>query len=138
MKRMVFDTNVVVSACFWRGAPFDCLSLWASKEVEAFISPPLLTEYEETFEELLKDYGHREYINWVELLRGSAPMVFPVERATGATPNPFDEMVLECALAASADVLISGDKRHLLKLKDFRGIPILSPGEWLAGSSGER
>lgn len=135
MKRVVFDTNVVVSACFWRGAPFVCLRSWAQKEIEVLISPPLLAEYEETFEELLKDYGHREYVNWVALLRGSAPMVFPVERATGATPDPFDEMVLECALAARADVIISGDKKHLLKLGLFRGIPIVSPGEWLASES---
>lgn len=58
-------------------------------------------------------------------------MVFPAERATGATPDPFDEMVLECALAAGADVIVRGDKKHLLVLGDFRGIPILSPGDFL-------
>lgn len=131
MKRVVFDTNVVASACFWRGAPFECLSAWAQRRVDAVISPPLLTEYEETFEELLIDYGQRAFVNWVELLRESAPMVFPVERATGATPDPFDEMVLECALAAGADAIVSGDKKHLLKLGEFRGIPIFSPVEWI-------
>jgi uncharacterized protein len=131
MKRVVFDTNVVVSACFWRGAPFDCLTEWAQRKVDAVISPPLLTEYEETFEGLRIEYAHLAYVNWVELLQESALMVFPVERATGATPDPFDEMVLECALAADADVIVSGDKKHLLKLRGFRGIPIVSPAEWL-------
>ncbi len=58
-------------------------------------------------------------------------MVFPVERASGATPDPFDEMVLECALSARADAIVSGDKKHLLVLEEFRGIPILSPGDFL-------
>jgi predicted nucleic acid-binding protein len=39
--------------------------------------------------------------------------------------------VLECALAAKADYIVSGDRRHLLPLKAFRGIPIVSPAEFL-------
>ncbi len=36
-------------------------------------------------------------------LTEAAELVFPVERACGATPDPADEMILECALAAEAD-----------------------------------
>lgn len=129
--KVVFDTNVVVSACFWRGAPHECLSAWGQQRVLAAISPPLLAEYEETFEELLAEYRDRLHVNWVELLASSAEMVFPLERATGATPDPFDEMVLECALAAGAEAIVSGDKKHLLVLGEYRGIPILSPSEFL-------
>ena len=39
--------------------------------------------------------------------------------------------ILECALAARADYLITGDKRHLQPLKHFRGISILSPRTFL-------
>ena len=129
--KVVFDTNVVISACFWRGAPFECLAMWGREELTASISPPLLVEYEETFEELVLDYGDRLHVDWTELLRSSAEMVFPVERASGATADPFDEMVLECALAAGAEAIVSGDKKHLLVLGSFRGIPILSPGDFL-------
>ena len=41
------------------------------------------------------------------------------------------DMVLECALAAEADCIVSGDKRHLLPLKVFRGIPIIRPADFL-------
>ena len=58
-------------------------------------------------------------------------MIFPTERATGATPDPGDEMVLECALAAEADYIVSGDKKHLLSLREFRGIRIVSPSDFL-------
>jgi uncharacterized protein len=129
--KVVFDTNVVVSACFWRGAPFECLAMWGREELTASISPPLLVEYEETFEELMLDYGDRLHVDWTELLRSSAEMVFPVERASGATADPFDEMVLECALAAGAEAIVSGDKKHLLVLGAFRSIPILNPGDFL-------
>lgn len=129
--RVIFDTNVVVSACFWRGAPFESLAAWGRRRCAAAISPPLKAEGEETFEELLLDYGDRLHVDWVKLLGASAEMVFPVERATGATSDPFDEMVLECALAAGADVIVSGDKKHLLVLREYRGIPILSPADFL-------
>ncbi len=129
--KVVFDTIVVASACLWRGAPFDCLAAWADGSVEAFISPPLLAEYEETFEELREDYPTRPCVDWVAALRSSAGLVFPVERATGAVADPFDEMDLECALAAHASIIISGDKKHLLPLGNFRNIPIMSPSDFL-------
>jgi predicted nucleic acid-binding protein len=43
--------------------------------------------------------------------------------------DPKDDMVLECALAAQATQVVSGDKKHLLSLKQFRGISIVSPAE---------
>ena len=129
--RVVFDTSVVVSACFWRGAPLDCLAAWAGGRFEAVISPPLLAEYEEVYGELALDYPRIKPVDWVAAQRDAADLVFPVERATGATQDPFDEMVLECALAAQADCIVSGDKKHLLSLREYRDIPILSPAIFL-------
>lgn len=127
---VVFDTNVVVSACLWRGVPYDCLAAWARGRFRAAVSPPLLVEYEETLEALRRDYPRRPGVDWVAALRDAADLVFPVERATGAVADPFDEMVLECALAASATAIVSGDKKHLLPLGRYRDIPILSPADF--------
>jgi putative PIN family toxin of toxin-antitoxin system len=125
--RAVFDTNVVASACFWRGAPFDCLAAWAQGRCEAVVSPPLLAEYHETVEELRLQYPRYRFVNWTGALTESAALVFPVERATGATRDPEDEKVLECALAGEADYIVTGDKRHLLSLQEFQGIQIVGP-----------
>ncbi|MGC9452215.1 MAG: putative toxin-antitoxin system toxin component, PIN family [Oceanipulchritudo sp.] len=129
--RVVLDTNVVVSACFGRGVPFDCLTAWAKGRYHAVISPPLLAEYEEVYEELHLRCADRKAVDWVTALGECAELVFPVERIAGATADPFDDMVLECAVAAEADFLVSGDKRHLLPLGHFREIPILPPAEFL-------
>lgn len=129
--RVVFDTNVIASATFWRGVPFDCLAAWAAGRCEAIVSPAILAEYQETIEELGKQYPARQGVAWVEALTEAATLVFPMEQATGATPDPHDEMILECALAAEADVIVSGDKKHLLSLRRYRGIPILSPSDFL-------
>ena len=129
--KVVFDTNVVASASFWRGAPFDCLAAWAQGRCVAVVSANLLAEYHETVGELRLDYPGRKCVEWVAALTESAELVFPVERATGATPDPDDEMVLECALAVEADFIVSGDKKHLLALRQFQDIPIVSPAEFL-------
>ena len=131
--RVVFDTNVVASATFWRGAPFDCLAAWAQGRCEAIVSPALLVEYHETVEELRKDYPNHSVVAWIEALAEAATLVFPMERAAGATPDPYDEMILECALAGEADAIVSGDKKHLLPLRRFRGIPILNSTDFLRG-----
>jgi predicted nucleic acid-binding protein len=40
-------------------------------------------------------------------------------------------MILECALAAEADFLVSHHEKHLVKLRRFREIPIVNPAEFL-------
>jgi putative PIN family toxin of toxin-antitoxin system len=129
--RVVFDTNVVASASFWQGPPFLCLAAWADGRCEAAVSPALLAEYHEIIEELRIEYSGRPFVAWADALTESATLVFPLDRATGATPDPADEMVLECALAAEADYLVSGDKKHLLPLRQFRDIAIVSPSDFL-------
>ena len=129
--KAVFDTNVVASASFWRGAPFDCLAAWAQGRCVAAVSSSLLAEYHETVDELRLDYPGRKCVEWVAALTESAELVFPIERASGATPDSDDEMILECALAAEAGFIVTGDKKHLLRLRQFQGIPIVSPAEFL-------
>lgn len=129
--RAIFDTNVVASASFWRGAPFDCLAAWAQGRCEAAVSPELLAEYHEVMERLRRDYPGRAGVRWAEALTETAILVFPNQRAGGATPDPGDQKVLECALAAEADVIVTGDKRHLLPLKRFRDVEIVSPADFL-------
>ena len=128
--KVVFDTNVVASASFWRGKPFDCLTAWAQGQCEAVVSPAMLAEYHETIEELSLGYADRAGRMGGRADRIAA-LVFPTDRATGATPDPDDEMILECALAAEADYIVTGDKKHLLPLREFRGIRIVCPADFL-------
>ena len=129
--KVVFDTNVVASATFWRGAPFDCLSRWADGRCEAVVSPELLAEYHETVEELRLEYPDHKYVDWAAALSEAATLVFPTERTEGATPDPGDEMILECGVAAEAQLIVTGDKKHLLPLRRFREIDIITPAEFL-------
>lgn len=129
--KVVFDTNIVASASFWRGKPFECLTAWARGEVSAVVSPQVLSEYFDTIEELEARYPNRIRVAWVETLTESAQLVFPVDRARGETRDPDDEMFLECALAGSAEYIVSGDTKHLLPLREWRGIGIVTADQFL-------
>ena len=59
-------------------------------------------------------------------LSAFALYVEPEQDAVGTSVDPDDDIFLECALAGSADYIVSGD-RHLLVLETFQGIPIVTP-----------
>ena len=45
--------------------------------------------------------------------------------------DPADNHILACAISGKADVIVSGDKRHLLPLKEYEFIPIIRPVDFL-------
>jgi predicted nucleic acid-binding protein len=56
--------------------------------------------------------------------------VTPRRRVNAVKDDPDDNRILECALAARADVIVSGDG-HLLRLTAYEGITILTPRSFL-------
>jgi putative PIN family toxin of toxin-antitoxin system len=119
VPRIVADTNIYISALNFAGTAEEVLAIGRAGIVEVFISPPILEEIEGV---LLRKF------------RWTAPRVREATRAirsfaTLVHPEESDR-ILECALAARAEAIVTGDQ-HLLKLKRFRGIPIMSPRDFL-------
>ena len=131
MKRVVFDTNTVASASFWKGPSMECLRSWVEGKCEALVSPAILAEYAEVTDRLQARYPDRKPVRWAAALGASAELVFPSVRLRGVTPDPDDEMFLECAVSGEAHFLVTGDKRHLQSLGEVRGVRIVSPVEFL-------
>ena len=137
--RIVLDTNVVVSALFWTGPPRALLDLVYSGQVAAYTSDEIVLELEDVlsrakFRVLLEKLGvtPREIsLRYTSL----ANLVHPAKLSTSVCQDPDDDAILECALAAAATVIVSGD-RHLLALGTFRGIEIVPPAEILKRLAG--
>ena len=127
--RVVFDTNVIISALLFGGKPKDLLDLGFAGQVEICISPPLIEELVGVLEE--KFQAPREWILEVAgVLRANSRLIEPGEEIRAVKDDPMDNRVLECAIGAKADRIISGD-HHLLDLKSYRGIRILGVSEAL-------
>lgn len=130
--RLVLDTNVVFSALLWPGPTFQMLTMLRnSPAVSLFCSSAL---FEELAEVLTRPHASRrlDVIGKTarDVLADYATIVrFVQPAATSPTStDPDDDRVLACALAAEADLIVSGDP-DLLNLKQFHGIPIVAPRE---------
>ena len=64
-------------------------------------------------------------------LRLITTRIHPTLHLSSVVQDADDHRILECAVAARVDYLITGDKSHLQPLKHFRGIQIVSPREFL-------
>lgn len=131
MIRAVLDTNVVTSACFWRGPSFRCLESWAGGRFTALVSPQILAEYAVIRDRLRDRYPDRAFVDWVAELRAAAELVFPAVRLPDVFDDPDDAPLAECAVAGEAAYLVSGDKRHVQAVGEFRGVLIVPPARFL-------
>jgi putative PIN family toxin of toxin-antitoxin system len=127
---VVLDTNVVASATFWRGKPAHCLEAWVLGKYDLAISHPILAEYEEVIARLTLRYPDKLPTDWLSGIKQAAHLHLPAP-LSASTADPDDGMFIECAVAARADHLVTGDKAHLLKLKRAGGIPIVGASDFL-------
>lgn len=128
--KVVFDTNIYVSAIIFGGNPRQCLEFARSREVELFVSRPILLELMEKLREkfLWQEDDVEEVIEGLSVF---ATVVTPKKRLTLIKEDPEDNTILECGLEANADYIVSGDKKHLLSIGTFRNIPIVSAKQFL-------
>ena len=136
MRRVVLDTNVLVSALLFGGRPGAILQAVIDRALIAVTSPTLLHELERV---LVSKFEYPQTIAALTIteLRAMSECAEPGFRLHVIRQDPSDNRVLECAMSAQADAIISGD-RHLLALTTFHGIPILSPQAFLASWRGRR
>jgi uncharacterized protein len=130
MIKAVADTNVYLSAILFGGKPEKVMYLARNGQIQLFISLPILAELSEV---LRKKFGWSSWqISQVDLfIREQTTVVIPDRKLNIIKDYEADNRILECALEADADFIISGDKRHLLFLREFAGKKIVSPGDFL-------
>jgi putative PIN family toxin of toxin-antitoxin system len=130
--RIVLDTNVIVSALIWRGPPYELLQMAIDGVADLCTSLPLLDELHEV---LMRDHlstrlgqRHVSVEDAVTLYGDLAFIVSPILTPRVVPGDADDDHVIAAAIAARADLLVSGD-RHLLILGSHRSIRIVTPAE---------
>ena len=134
--RLVLDTNVVLSALLWSSSPNRLITLAAEGDAIAlYTSPMLLDELAHTlgyarFARRMERYGTdidallKQYSELVTVVTPhSVPRVVPLDID--------DDQVIAAAIAARADLIVTGDRRHLLPMGTYQGIPIVTPAQAL-------
>jgi putative PIN family toxin of toxin-antitoxin system len=127
--RIVLDTNVLISGLFYSGPPRLIIEQILSGKHRFYTSMDLLAELDCVLK-LKFQNSQAAAADTLEAIKRIARLTIPKYEINAIQDDPDDNRVLECALSAEADVIISGDK-HLLKLKKFRDVLILNPQEFL-------
>lgn len=134
--RVVIDTNVIISRFLSpSGSPARVLALWEDGRFEAVVSEPILAEYDRVlaYPKIAVRLGltSDEIAQTVADFRAFAVVIEPADQVTVIADDPSDNMFLEAAIAGSCDYVVSGDP-HLLRVGEYRGIPVLTPAAFLA------
>jgi len=128
--RVVIDTNIFVSS-FFGGNPRKIIDLWKNEKITLCLSNAIFDEYIDVLHRIgMKDEDELEEL--LSLFSRGFSILF-----TTKTPkikiikdDPDDDKFIECAVALKANAIITGD-REILAIKEFMGIKILTPRQFL-------
>jgi putative PIN family toxin of toxin-antitoxin system len=125
--RAVPDTNILISAFIWGGNPARLLEAAIDGEVQLFISQPIMDE----LVRVLNRKGFEAKVPQIlDYLGKISTMVEPALTLNAVKDDPKDNHIVECAVAAKANVIITGDK-DLLRMGQYEGIQILQVSDFL-------
>ena len=129
--RVVLDTNVIVSGLNFPGNERLVLELALRGRFELYLSPFILGEAAGV---LRRKFGWTEERSSQALraLGGAATVIEPRRLPEVIEGGHADNCILECAVEASADYLVTGDRRHLLPLEEHQGARILNAPRFLS------
>lgn len=124
MLRVVFDSNVYISALLFDGPPRQILELAMQHQVILIASDAIIKETAGKLRDKFSWPEHR-IGQFVRATSHLAELQKPKKKIS-AVLDEADNRVLECAVAGEANLIVSGDK-HLLRLKSYENIPIQKP-----------
>jgi putative PIN family toxin of toxin-antitoxin system len=131
--RVACDTNVLVSAFIAAGPPSRVLEEAIDSRLEFVLLSPAMVELERILTGKL-GFEPERWRAVEDLLVGLAADLAPAPSSPpeAVTGDLADDLILACAIQVKVEVLISGDRRHLLPVGEHRGVRIITPQALLA------
>jgi len=132
--KITVDTNILISAAFWLGNPHRIIKKVEDGKLKLVLSAEILEEFEEILRQdkfrLKLENMNAAISDVVNKLTEMSEVVGISSRIKAVKEDPDDDKVLECAVNGKADFIVSGD-RHLLEMREYRGIKIVTAKEML-------
>ena len=129
--RVVLDTNVIVSGLNFPGNERLVLELALRGRFELYVSTFILEEAAGVLGRKF-DWDAERSSQALRALGNAATVIYPRRLPEVFEGGHADNRVLECAVEASADYLVTGDRRHLLPLEAHQGARILNAPRFLS------
>ena len=129
-KRVVLDTNILISALGWKGNPRTIFIKVIDGEFELVLSHKQLSELLRVLSYPKFKFSSEQKDRFLSILLGIVMLVKTKHSINVIKEDPDDNIILEPANEMKIDYIISGDG-HLLKLKEFKGTRIVTPKQFL-------
>ena len=128
---IVFDTNVVLSGAWKDGKPEEAmLKVIKDGRYQWIVSEEIIKEYIQVLNRKKFRLPHEILEDWHQIFLEEIKLI-EVKHKIKFLKDPKDACILECAVEGDAEYIVTGDKKHLLPLKEYRGIKIVQPKEFL-------
>lgn len=131
MKKIVCDTNILISALIFPGGkPDQVIKLAQMGKIRLFTSPIILLEFRKVVANKFK-LSEQRINELIDTITSFATVVKPQMKISVIKQKEDDNRILECAVEGECDYIISGDEHHILPLREYKGIRILRASEFL-------
>jgi len=130
--RVVFDTNILIASVLsQRGSPYQCLQLANLGQIQSVTCQEILDEFREKLQFKFR-YSLEKVESEVAMIANCSELAIISNTLNVIITDPDDNMVLECAVVGHANYIVTGDKKHLLPLKNYQGIEIVNAADFLS------
>jgi putative PIN family toxin of toxin-antitoxin system len=130
VTKVVIDSNVFISAFGWDGKPEAVLQLLEQKKIVNHLTAEIFEELKRVVAYPKLKFSPSLQTKIIEFVFSWSQLIQVRENFAMIADDPDDDKFIECAVAANAEYIISGDP-HLLALGSFRDIQIVNPAAFL-------
>ena len=123
--KVVFDTNIFISAIIFVWNPRTCLELARQEKIDLYSSREIFFELAQKLKNKF-DWNDEEVTELLQGLSRFIRVVNPKEKIFIIKNDPTDNKILECAKTEDLKYIVSGDIKHLLALGNFEKIKIVN------------
>ncbi len=128
--RVVLDTNVYISAILFGGECEEILKIASQGLFDIVVSNKILEEIRSVLRGKFR-WTDKQVAEAIKYIKEIASIVNTEISLSLVKEDPSDNKIIECAVVSKATYIVTGDRRHLLSIKEYEGIKIVSPMEFL-------
>jgi len=128
--KIVLNTNIFISSFFWGGNPRKIMERIVDGNDDLFVCKEILQETASVMARPKFNVSDEYIVRFIRSIEEIAHHIVLVGIVQHVCRDSEDDKILECALLANADYIITGDE-DLLTLKEFRGIKIITANEYV-------
>lgn len=129
-KKVVLDTNILISALGWKGKPKLVFDRILNGEIELIISNKQLEEIIKVLDYPKFGFNEEQKSSFINILLEISTLIKIDKIIDVIKEDSDDNVIITSAVIGNVDYIISGDE-HLLNLKEFKRVKILNPNNFL-------